>query len=316
MMERGMNMSGLSKEAKLFVENAVPLRTLHQKNYIEAREIMAAGAPFEAELDPIGNIVDETIKVDKGEITLRIYTPKGEGPFPIIIYYHGGGWVTGDLNTAHISCQMICAKTEHIVISVDYRLAPEYPFPVPVQDAYAAFTWVHENAKELNGIQTNISVCGDSSGGNLATVTAIATRENKGPKINAQILIYPVTDLTMESDSYDQFHEGFGLTKNIMKWCIDYYVTDKNDVLNPVASPLFHDNLTDLPPALIITAENDVLRDEGIRYGNRLKHAGVQVEQITEDGLVHSYFTTPEVFFEQIKKTINDIDAFLKKINK
>ena len=315
MMKRGMNMSGLSKEAKLFVENAVPLRTLHQKNYEEAREIMAAGAPFEAELDPIGNIVDETIKVDKGEITLRIYTPKGEGPFPIIIYYHGGGWVTGDLNTSHISCQMICAKTEHIVISVDYRLAPEYPFPVPVQDAYAAFTWVHENAKELNGIQTNISVCGDSSGGNLATVTAIATRENKGPKINAQILIYPVTDLTMESDSYDQFQEGFGLTKNLMKWCIDYYVTDKNDVLNPVASPLFHDNLTDLPPALIITAENDVLRDEGIRYGNRLKHAGVQVKQITEEGLVHNYFTTPEVFLEQIKKTINDIDAFLKKIN-
>ena len=99
-----------------------------------------------------------------------------------------------------------------------------------------------------------------------------------------------------------------------MQWCIDYYVTDKNDVLNPVASPLFHDNLTDLPPALIITAENDVLRDEGIRYGNRLKHAGVQVKQITEEGLVHNYFTTPEVFLEQIKKTINDIDTFLKKI--
>jgi len=315
-MKRGMKMSGLSKEAKTFIENAEPLQTLHLKNYEEAREIMAAGAPFETELDPIDKTEEEMIKVDKGEMKVRIYTPKGEGPFPIIIYFHGGGWVTGNMDSCHISCHMLCAETEHIVVSVDYRLAPEHPFPIPVQDAYTAFTWVHENARELNGIQTDITVCGDSSGGNLATVTAIAAKENLDLKMNAQILIYPVTDLTMESDSYDQFNRGYGLTKDVMEWCINYYITDKNDTLNPVASPLFADNLTDLPPALIITAGYDILRDEGIRYAHRLEHAGVKVEHINEEGLVHAYFTTPEVFLEQIKQTVKDIDQFLKKINK
>jgi len=304
-------MSGLTNEAKKYVESYEQLPALHEKDPNEVREILASAPAFTDTLPSIRQTIDDTIAVSQGEIPIRIYTPKGSGPFPIMLYYHGGGWVTGSIDAVDPTCHLLCAKTKHIVISVGYRLAPEHKFPIPVQDAYAALLWAYDHAKSLNGDQDFINVCGDSAGGTLAAVTAINAKENNGPNIHAQILIYPVTDLSFESDSYEIFKEGYGLTKDLMIWLKKHYLSLKIDETNPLASPLHADNLTDLPAALVFTAEFDVLHDEGIAYANRLKQAGVPVQQITKFGLVHAFFTEPTIFLNDIEQTMKEINHFL-----
>lgn len=307
-------MSGLSNEAKKYVEHFEQLPAFHLMEPGEVRALYEQAPPFTGELPSIHSAVDDTISVHKGEIPIRIYTPKGEGPFPIILYYHGGGWVTGSIDSVDTTCHLLCSRTNHIVISVGYRLAPEFKFPIPVQDAYGALKWAYNHAAEINGNRARIHLCGDSAGGTLATVTAINAKENRGPKITSQILIYPVTDLTFESDSYDTFQTGYGLTKDLMMWLKNHYITLKIDETNPLAAPLHADNLTDLPPAFIITAEFDILRDEGIRYANRLQQAGIPVEQTTKSGLVHAYFTQPDFFLTDIENTIDEIKQFITNI--
>lgn len=309
-------MANLDPEAKLYLEIFNQGPAIQSMDAQTVREMFAQVLPIEVELAPLAKIENRLISIDHDtEINIRIYTPKGQGPFPILVYYHGGGWVIGDLETADASCRMIANRTERIVVSVDYRLAPEHKFPVPVQDAYAALQWVKEQATSINGKASDIVVCGDSAGGNLATVVAILSRNKKGPAISAQILIYPVTNLAYDTHSYQEFKEGFGLDRELMMWFGDYYINHEIDKKNLHVSPLLAEDLSNLPPTFVITVENDVLRDEGQAYAKRLKEAGVKVASICEQGLVHGYFTNMAVFPEQIKHTISKISQFLNEVN-
>lgn len=253
---------------------------------------------------------------DGSSIKIRIYTPKAEGPFPIIIYYHGGGWVLNSIETSDNSCELLAYQTNSIVISVDYRLAPEFKFPIPLHDCYDAFLWTVENAKNVNGKKNQIIVAGDSAGGNLATAITIMNRDLEGPTISGQILLYPVTDLTFTTPSYEEFAVGFGLLKKDMEWFASYYLNDAEEILHPYVSPLKASDLSNLPPAFIIIAENDVLRDEGIAYAKRLKYSGGNIQWEVADGLVHSFFTKNDMFHVQIDETIFKIRDFLHNILK
>ena len=309
-------MTNLDEAAKAYLDAFYQGPLIQSMEPQTVRELFAQFPPVEVELAPLAQVEDRLISVDEdSEIKIRIYTPEGQGPFPLFVYYHGGGWVIGDLETADASCRMIANRTESVVVSVDYRLAPEHTFPIPVQDAYAALQWVKENASSINGSASNIVVGGDSAGGNLSAVVSLLSRDQNGPAISAQVLIYPVTNLDYDTTSYQKFKEGFGLDRDLMIWFGDYYINSDADKRNPHVAPLLAEDLSNLPTALVITAENDVLRDEGQMYAKRLKEAGVKVESICEQGLVHGYFTNMAVFPERIKGTVSKIAQFLSEVN-
>ncbi|MEG0450860.1 MAG: alpha/beta hydrolase [Lysinibacillus sp.] len=260
----------------------------------------------------LANITDQQIQVRDGAfINIRIYKPSLDEKLPIVVYYHGGGWVFGDLQSADAGCQLLAAKAQAIVISVDYRLAPEYKFPTPLHDAYDALLWAAGHANELGGDPTNISVAGDSAGGNLATVVTILAQQQNGPKLHAQALIYPVTNLDFTTSSYDTYGQHYGLDKTGMEWFSQHYA-DKEEHFNPLISPLQTTDLHGLPKTLIIAAEADVLFDEGIAYANRLKEQDVFTSHITLNGLVHSYFSKMDYFETATIETVDLIADFIK----
>lgn len=269
------------------------------------------------DLVELENIEDQYITTrDGAQVKARIYTPIGEGPFPIILYFHGGGWVLNSIETSDQSCQLLSAKTNSIVISVDYRLAPEYKFPTPIYDAYDSFLWTVDHAEKLNGIQDEITVAGDSAGANLATVVTLMNKDLNGPKIVSQLLLYPVTDVSYDTPSYEYFKTGYGLDKKDMEWFGKYYLNSESDKSNPYVAPLKAKDLSNLPPALIVVAEYDVLRDEGIAYADKLTNQGVHVQLKMAKGLVHSFFTKNEVFGQHIDRTIDVYKNFYQRLKK
>jgi acetyl esterase len=230
---------------------------------------------------------DRQIAVDRGEITVRVYTPEGDGPFPAHLYLHGGGFWLGTLNHCDIPCRDICAGTGAVVVAVDYRLAPEHKFPTPAEDCYAALEWVAANAEELRVDPSKISVGGGSAGGNLSAVVALMARDRGGPSLVFQVLEIPAVDLTMSFPSIIENGEGYMLTKQGVEQCVDYYLAEPADAKNPYASPWFADDLSGLPPALVVTAEFDPLRDEGEAYARRLTESGVDTTLVRMDGHIH-----------------------------
>ncbi|GAA4701611.1 alpha/beta hydrolase [Brevibacillus fulvus] len=307
-------MANLDPKAVNYLELFYQMPALHTLEPEAVRNLLAQTPTVEVELASVANIEDRMIVVDdNAQIKIRIYTPEGEGPFPLFVYYHGGGWVIGNLETADATCRQIANLTGSVVVSVDYRLAPEYKYPIPVRDSYEALKWVEQNAASLNGNAHKIAVGGDSAGGNLAAVAAMIARDQKGPAIAAQILVYPVTNLGYDTPSYEQFQSGYGLDKALMVWFGSHYIRTEADRQDKYIAPLLAEDLGQLPPALIIVAENDVLRDEGLAYAERLQQAGVQVETSYEHGLIHGYFTNMAVFPERIKQTVGKIAQFLKQ---
>ncbi|SOC06130.1 acetyl esterase [Ureibacillus xyleni] len=297
-----------------YLETVNQQPSLHTMTPEEVRHLRASALTTDKNSVTLSNIEDQLIEVrDGSKIKVRVYTPIGEGPHPIIIYYHGGGWVINSIETSDTSCQNLAALANSLVVSVDYRLAPEYKFPTPVNDAYDAFLWTVENAVKINGIDDQISVMGDSAGANLATVVTLMAKDFNGPSIASQILLYPVTDLGYDTTSYHEFAEGFGLERKDMQWFGKYYLNKEEEKEHPYVAPLKANDVTGLPPALIIVAENDVLRDEGIAYSEKLKDANVSVKQLVAKGLVHSFFTKNDVFSSEIEKTIVAIHSFLKE---
>jgi len=236
----------------------------------------------------------ETIRIPGplGEIPIRIYTPETAAPRPALIYFHGGGWVVCDLDTHDVPCTAIARRAGAVVVAVDYRLAPEHKFPAAVVDGYAATSWVASHASELGIDPKRISVGGDSAGGNLAAVISLKARDEKGPAIAQQVMVYPVTDLSsFDTPSYDEFAEDHSLTKAEMEWFRGHYLRSLEDARNPHASPLLENDLRGLPPALVITAECDPLRDEGHDYAQRLESAGVPVTYTCYAGMIHPFFS-------------------------
>ena len=258
----------------------------------DAREMMRVAQPPRPDVE-IGNVTDDSISVsDTGlEIPFRVYCPVGQGVKPMIFMYHGGGWVIGDLDTADSQSREVCRLTDAIVISVDYRLAPEHKFPSAAEDCYAALLASEELANRYNGDPNRIAVAGDSAGGNLAAVVAQMSRDRKGPELKFQLLVYPVTDgVKTDYVSMKENAEGYMLTSAAMEWFWDHYCSPENRS-NPYASPIQADDLADLPPALIQTAEFDPLRDEGEAYGERLRQAGIPVQVTRYDGFIHGFFS-------------------------
>ncbi len=268
--------------------NAPPLHTLPPEF---ARMAIKAGPSAAIEGAPVGRVENRTIPGPTGEIPVRIYTPEGVGPFPTLVYFHGGGWVICDLDTHDALCRDLTNGAGCVTVSVDYRLAPESKFPAAVDDCVAAMEWVAAHAGEIGGDSARLAVGGDSAGGNLAAVVAQVARQRGGPKLGFQLLIYPATDFTADTDSIRENSEGYFLTHDDMVWFRDHYLPSLDERTNPLASPMLAPDLSGLPPALVITAEYDPLRDEGEQYGQRLREAGVPVTISRYDGMVHGFLS-------------------------
>lgn len=237
----------------------------------------------------VGEVIDDKLAGANGELDYRLYRPKTPGPHPVTVYFHGGGWVLGDHTSDDAFCRDLCGNSDSIIVSVNYRHAPEHRFPAAADDAYAAVKWVAANATKLGGLSNQLAVCGWSAGGNIAAVACQLARDSGGPNINGQILITPVVNANDDSPSMEENAEGYLLTKTLMNWFWDHY-TDPADRKNPKASPLLCKDLANLPPALVVTAEFDPLRDQGNAYADALSKAGVAAQNITYLGQIHTSF--------------------------
>jgi len=252
----------------------------------EARQFMAARTAIFGDGPAVGKVETFDIPTRAGKIRGRVLLPKAK-PTALVVFYHGGGWVIGGIDESDIIARFMVDDTGAGVVLVDYRLAPEHPFPAPLEDCYDALLW---SAKEAAKLNVPLVVAGDSAGGNLATVCAMLARDQNGPKIGLQIMIYPVCDCDMETESYKAFGSGLVLTAADMSWFYDHYLEgDKGKRASPLVSPLRARELKGLPPALIMTAEYDVLRDEAETYGKRLAAAGVKVWIRRYQGVTHGF---------------------------
>ena len=302
----------LRKEAVQYLEAQRTGTPYYKVSPQEARAMRTVTQWQSAHKPKLASIEDHKITVRNGEqITVRLYTPVLGKTLPVIVYYHGGGWVYGNLESVDAGCQLLADQAQAIVVSVDYRLAPEYPFPTPLHDAYDSLVWVHNHMEALGGDASRLSVAGDSAGGNLATVVAYLATALEGPSLHAQTLIYPVTNVDFSTVSYLAYGEDYGLDTQAMQWFSHHY-TEKANFTNPLVSPLQLEEVRNMPKTFIIAAEADVLFDEGLNYAQKLKAAGVVVEHITMPGLIHSYFSKMNYFEEATIETVTKIAQFLK----
>lgn len=239
---------------------------------------------------PVARVEDRAIPAPGREIPVRIYTPSGSGPWPVLVWYHGGGWVIGDLESTDGTARHLTVEGHCVVVSVDYRLAPETRFPGPLEDCYEATRWVAQNAASLNVDHRRVAVGGDSAGGNLAAGVALKARDDGDLPLAFQLLVYPVTDRDFGTGSYQQNADGYSLTRDSMIWYWEQYLAAEDDASNPYAAPLQAGDLKGLPPVLVVTAEYDPLRDEGEAYARRLEAAGVSTTCTRYDGMIHGFF--------------------------
>jgi acetyl esterase len=288
-------MSALHPQAQAMVDamagmNLVPLDKLTVE---QAREQFGrTRAPFLAPAQEVGAVIDAAIPGPGGMLQIRAYRPLGsrhDEPLAAMIYFHGGGWVFGDLNSHDPLCRELCNLSGCAVIAVDYRRAPEHRFPAAVEDAIAAIRHVAQHAADLGVDGTRLAAGGDSAGGNLAAVAALSFRDQGGPQLTLQVLIYPVTDFAMDAPSYARIANGFTLTRERMRYFRESYLRGPEDIADWRASPLKAHDLSQLPPALIIAAGHDPLVDEGKAYADRLAAAGVRVTYTCYDGVVHGF---------------------------
>ncbi|MBN9286541.1 MAG: lipase [Gammaproteobacteria bacterium 39-13] len=283
----------LEPETQQFIDglakkNAPPIYTLSPT---DARAVLD-NAQANAEKFPV-DIEERKIPTGTyGDVPIHIIRPKdNHDELPVVMYFHGGGWILGDFGTHERLLSEIANGAKVAVVYVDYSRSPEAKFPVPLEQAYAATKWIAENGKSLKLDTSRLAVAGDSVGGNMATAVALLAKEHKGPKIDFQLLFYPVTDAAMDTASYKEFAEGPWLTRKAMEWFWDAYAPNKSDRKKITVSPLQASikELSGLPPALIITDENDVLRDEGEAYGRKLSQAGVKVTAVRYLGTIHDF---------------------------
>jgi acetyl esterase len=291
---------------------ALGLPPMDQMTPDQARESMRARTAALGPAESVARIEDHRVPVDGGDIAVRCYTPAGEAPFPALVFLHGGGWVIGDIDTHDGICRSLANGAGCVVASVDYRLAPEHKYPVAAEDSFAATRWVAREATRLGVDARRLAVGGDSAGGNLAAVVSLMARERGGPELVQQILVYPVTDHRYDTRSYSENADGYLLTRNAMRWFWDHYLRRREDGEQPHASPLREPNLAGLPPALIITAEYDPLRDEGETYGARLREAGVPVTLTRYPGMIHGFFRMIN-FVDKAKAARDETAAALRK---
>lgn len=280
--------------------------------YRQARFVTNPEPPELKSVEPLA------IPAHHGSIPARIYTPKTprqtNGLAPCLVFFHGGGWVIGDLDTHDVVCRKLADEGQLIVISIDYRRAPEHKFPAAVNDAMASTAWIAAHAREFGIDAARLLVGGDSAGGNLATVVAIAARDGKGPAISGQVLIYPATDLAMTHPSHSEPETSILLTHSVVRWFCNHYLNSAADIHDWRASPARAQTLVGLPPAYLLTAGADPLRDEGDEYARRMKQAGVAVTHRTFPGQFHGFFTMGKLL-QQANVATGEIGAWLRALN-
>jgi acetyl esterase len=290
------------------------LSDLHSGGVEKARAFLAALAPPAETLPPIHRVESRAIPGPGGEIPVRIYHPSDQDHLPVLMWFHGGGWVLGTLDFAEATCRMLANRVGCAVVSVDYRLAPETPFPGAVEDCLAATRWVASSAAELGIDAGRIAVGGDSAGGNLAACVAYCAREI-GQELALQLLVYPVIDADFDRPSYIDNAEGYLLTRNAMQWYWDRYVPDHAQRRDPRVSPIHASKLSGLAPAFILTAEFDPLRDEAEAYGEALAAAGVAATTKRYEGVIHGFFGIPtEGPVEEVALAANDAVEVLQRV--
>jgi acetyl esterase len=278
----------------------------------EARESMRVRTAALGPVQDVARIEEHQVPAAGAAIRVRFYFPAGAGPFPVLVYYHGGGWVIGDLDTHDGVCRAITNAAECAVASVEYRLAPEFKYPVAAEDAYAAVGFVAAHARELGVDPRRLAVGGDSAGGNLAAVVSMMARDRGGPAIAFQLLVYPVTDHSFETKSYRENAAGYLLTREAMRWFWNHYLARVEQGKYPYVSPLLAPDLSRLPPALVITAEYDPLRDEAEAYAARLAEAGVPVTLTRYPGMIHG-FLRMTLMLDQARAALGEIAVALRK---
>ena len=285
----------LDTQAAAFVQMVIEAggKPFEEMTPEEAREMFTVA--FAAPGTGLTTIEDITIAGPGGPLALRIHRPPAAGPLPVLVFFHGGGWVVGDFSTHDFACQELARLTPCILVSVDYRLSPETRFPGPVDDCYAATEWASQNAAALGALPDPVAVGGDSAGGHLAAAVALRARDN-GLPLALQLLIYPVTDAACDTASYTEFANGFVLTRLAMLWFWEHFLGPGGDAAHPEASPLRAPDLAGVAPAYVLTAECDVLRDEGERYADRLRAAGVATHSYRYPGQLHGFSTVVGAF--------------------
>ena len=283
-------------------------KPLHECTLDEARVLGAKFAELAGPAPEMEPVEERTIEGPGGEATLRILVPIAS-PRGVLVYYHGGGWVTGSIEESDTVARKLAERTSCVVVLVEYRLAPEHRYPTAVDDSYAALEWVGKHLSDIAGQEVPLIVAGDSAGGNLAAVMAIRARDRSGPPIALQVLIYPVTDADFDRPSYADPENDLLVTRDAMIWCWDHYLPEPSRRTEPDASPLRTEDLSGLPPAVILTAEHDVLRDEGEAYAARLQEANVPTDLQRYVGQMHGFFTLlmlpgSELGFQQVVKAV------------
>ncbi|WP_019412638.1 alpha/beta hydrolase [Paenisporosarcina sp. TG20] len=262
--------------------------------------------------ETVEKVEDITIPLAGRNIPIRLYIPKGEGPYPALVFYHGGGWVLGSIESHDAICRELANLAACVVISVEYRLAPEHKFPSAVNDAYESLEWVASHAAELGIDPDRIAVGGDSAGGNLATVACLIAKERNGPHVVHQLLLYPSAGPATDYPSMAENGEGYLLTGEMMKWFQSHYLQNAEDRIHPYLSPILSDNLEGLPSTTILTAQYDPLRDVGIAYAEKLQSHGVEVFHKNYEDLIHGFanFTS---FVPEARQAVVDGTEELKK---
>lgn len=302
-------------QAILDLMAAAGMPPLHERTPAEARQALNV-APLAGPCPDTVDAQDRTIPGAAGDLPARVYTPRqlagNDQPLPVLVYFHGGGWVIGNLDAADVPCRHLADKAGCVVVSVEYRKAPEHKFPAAPDDAYAAVQWIQAHAHELGGDPRRIAVGGDSAGGNLAAVVALKARDRGDVSLCCQVLVYPVTNHGFDTASYRDNADGYYLTRDGMAWFWNHYLADAGDGSHPYASPLRAESLAGLPPALVITAEFDPLRDEGEAYAERLAAAGTPVTAARYDGMIHGFFWMPGVM-EQGRLAIDQCAQALRQ---
>ena len=303
----------LTPETQAILQARAGAPALHTLPLAEARAASAAGRIQPQTPEPVARIEDLSLPGPAGEIPVRLYSPAPDAQLPALVYFHGGGWVFGDLDSHDPLCRALANRAHAVIVSVHYRRAPEHKYPAAADDAYAAARWLSEHGAALGADPARIALGGDSAGGNLSAAASLMARDRGAPELRGQVLIYPVTNLDFGTESYRLNGGGsVGLSEAGMRWFWRCYVRTPAEGFEPYASPLRADTLAGLPPALIITAEYDALCDEGGRYADRLEHAGVPTERTRYEGVIHGFVGQFSAVPEG-SRAVDQIAAFLRR---